>query len=143
MTAQELGTRRWWALGAVCLAVLAVGVDGTVLSVALPTLGSILTAGYLAHVSGSGLPRSSALAVRASVFGGVAVAKQIDSTSLLASVRSAFVHGMNPALQASAAIALGGAVLAVLFLPRTNAGSAPRAAEPVGPGEELQVVGAR
>jgi MFS transporter, DHA2 family, multidrug resistance protein len=35
---RTLGTRRWWALGAVTLAVLAVGVDGTVLSVALPTL---------------------------------------------------------------------------------------------------------
>jgi MFS transporter, DHA2 family, multidrug resistance protein len=33
-----VGTQRWWALGAVSLAVLAVGVDGTVLSVALPTL---------------------------------------------------------------------------------------------------------
>jgi EmrB/QacA subfamily drug resistance transporter len=30
--------RRWWALGAVSLSVLAVGLDGTVLSVALPTL---------------------------------------------------------------------------------------------------------
>jgi len=35
---RPLGTRRWWALGAVSLAVLAVGLDGTVLSVALPTL---------------------------------------------------------------------------------------------------------
>jgi len=34
----KLATRRWWALGAVTLAVLAVGLDGTVLSVALPTL---------------------------------------------------------------------------------------------------------
>jgi MFS transporter, DHA2 family, multidrug resistance protein len=106
-------------------------------------LGSILTAGYLAHVRVSGLPRSAAVAVRASVFGGVAVAKRIDSSSLLASVRSAFVHGMDAALLVSAAIALGGAVLAVLFLPRTNAESAPGAAEPVGPDEELQVVGAR
>ncbi|MGD1033386.1 MAG: DHA2 family efflux MFS transporter permease subunit [Candidatus Dormibacteria bacterium] len=32
------GARRWWALGAVSLAVLAVGLDATVLSVALPTL---------------------------------------------------------------------------------------------------------
>jgi DHA2 family multidrug resistance protein-like MFS transporter len=30
--------RRWWALGAVSLAVVVVGIDGTVLSVALPTL---------------------------------------------------------------------------------------------------------
>jgi MFS transporter, DHA2 family, multidrug resistance protein len=32
-----LGARRWWALGALTLAVLAVGLDATVLSVALPT----------------------------------------------------------------------------------------------------------
>src|SRR5215813_11977823 len=30
--------RRWWALGALNLAVLAVSLDGTVLSVAIPTL---------------------------------------------------------------------------------------------------------
>jgi len=36
---------RWWALGAVMLAVLAVGLDATVLSVALPTLASKLHAG--------------------------------------------------------------------------------------------------
>jgi hypothetical protein len=36
--------RRWWALGALGLAGLAVGVDGTVLSVALPTLSRVLHA---------------------------------------------------------------------------------------------------
>ena len=41
---RSLGRRRWWALGAVSLAVLAVGVDGTVLSVALPTLAGKLHA---------------------------------------------------------------------------------------------------
>ncbi len=38
------GTRRWWALGALGLAVLTVGIDGTVLSVALPTLSRALHA---------------------------------------------------------------------------------------------------
>jgi DHA2 family multidrug resistance protein-like MFS transporter len=38
------GGRRWWALGAVQLAVLAVGLDITVLSVALPTLAKALPA---------------------------------------------------------------------------------------------------
>ena len=38
------GNRRWWALGALGLAVVAVGVDGTVLSVALPTLSKVLHA---------------------------------------------------------------------------------------------------
>src|ERR1700689_2448410 len=38
------GTRRWWALVALGLASLAGGVDGTVLSVALPTLAKALHA---------------------------------------------------------------------------------------------------
>jgi DHA2 family multidrug resistance protein-like MFS transporter len=37
-------SRRWWALGSLALAVLAVGLDGTILSVALPTLGQSLDA---------------------------------------------------------------------------------------------------
>jgi hypothetical protein len=32
------GARRWWALGAIVLAVLAITLDVTVLTVALPTL---------------------------------------------------------------------------------------------------------
>ncbi len=38
------GSRKWWALGAITLAVLAVGLDGTILNVALPTLASALHA---------------------------------------------------------------------------------------------------
>jgi DHA2 family multidrug resistance protein-like MFS transporter len=41
---RNVGARRWWALGAVSLAVLAVGLDGTVLSVALSTLARDLHA---------------------------------------------------------------------------------------------------
>ena len=41
----ELGNRRWWALFALVPAVLAVGLDVTVLSVALPTLAGTLHAG--------------------------------------------------------------------------------------------------
>ena len=40
----NLRNRRWWALGALTLAVLAVGLDITVLSVALPTLAIALHA---------------------------------------------------------------------------------------------------
>ena len=63
-----LGARRWWALGALNLAVLAVGLDGTVLSVALPTLAGALHAsesdlqwfssGYLLVLAASMLPAS-------------------------------------------------------------------------------------
>jgi MFS transporter, DHA2 family, multidrug resistance protein len=41
---QQTGARRWWALGATVLAVLAVVLDVTVLSVALPTLATDLHA---------------------------------------------------------------------------------------------------
>jgi Na+/melibiose symporter-like transporter len=43
-TDRSVRNRRWFALGALALAVLAVGVDGTVLSVALPTLSKALHA---------------------------------------------------------------------------------------------------
>jgi MFS family permease len=62
----NLGNRRWWALGALTLAVLAVGLDGTVLSVALPTLATALhasesdlqwfTSGYLLVLAAAMLP---------------------------------------------------------------------------------------
>jgi MFS family permease len=41
---RRLGARRWWALGALVMAVIAVGLDATVLSVALPTLAGKLHA---------------------------------------------------------------------------------------------------
>ncbi|GIH11907.1 MFS transporter [Rugosimonospora africana] len=57
---------KWWALGAVCLNVLAIGLDGTVLSVALPTLGRALDAsasdlewfqaGYLLLLAAGAIP---------------------------------------------------------------------------------------
>jgi len=83
-------------------------------------LGSVLSAGYLAHLNLSGLSASAATAVRQSVFGGVAVAQQLHSTSLLTSVRVAFASGMDRALLVSGGIALIGAVLSALFLPQTN-----------------------
>jgi DHA2 family multidrug resistance protein-like MFS transporter len=84
-------------------------------------LGSVLIGGYLARLDLSGLPASAAAAVRRSVFGGVAVAHHSGSAALLASVRSAFVHGMDLALVVSAGIAVAGAVLTLCFLPRANA----------------------
>src|SRR5258708_1450442 len=57
---------RWWALGALCLSVLAAGLDGTILSVALPTLALALkateadlqwfTSGYLLILAAAMLP---------------------------------------------------------------------------------------
>jgi EmrB/QacA subfamily drug resistance transporter len=60
------GNRRWWALAGLSLAILAVGLDGTVLSVALPTLATALRAsesdlqwfssGYLLVLAAAMLP---------------------------------------------------------------------------------------
>ena len=84
-------------------------------------LGSVLSSYYLSRLVLTGLSAPAAAVVRQSVFGGVAVAQQIGSMSLLHSVRSSFVDGMDAALLVSAGIAVVGLVLTVLFLPRTNA----------------------
>ena len=41
---KDLGARRWWAMGALSLAILAISLDVTVLSVALPTLAGVFKA---------------------------------------------------------------------------------------------------
>ena len=87
----------------------------------IAVLGSVLSAGYLGRLDLSGLSATAAAAVRQSVFGGVAVAHEIRSASLLRSVDAAFVHGMDQALLVSAGIAVVGAVLTVVFLPKVNA----------------------
>ncbi len=84
-------------------------------------LGSVVSTGYLAHLNLSALSGSAAGAVRQSVFGGVAVARELHLPVLLTSVRAAFVHGMDIALLVSAGIALLGAILAMLYLPKSNA----------------------
>jgi MFS transporter, DHA2 family, multidrug resistance protein len=84
-------------------------------------LGSVLSAAYLTRLDPSGLPGPAAGAVRQSIFGAVAVARQLHSATLLASARSAFVSGMDLALLVSAGACLVGMILAVLFLPATTA----------------------
>ncbi len=90
-------------------------------------LGSVLSTAYLARLAVSGLPSAAAAAAQQSVFGAVAVARQIHSPALLRSAHAAFVHGMDLALLVSGTVALAGALLAVLFLPRVHAS---KAAEP-------------
>jgi DHA2 family multidrug resistance protein-like MFS transporter len=97
-------------------------------------LGSVLTAGYLTHLHLSALSASAASMVRQSIFGGVAVADQTRSASLLRSVRIAFTHGMDQALVVSAGIAVVGVVLTLLFLPQATATTTiEHAGEPTDP----------
>ena len=101
----------------------AVNKTGAPLGIAI--LGSVLSAGYLARLDVVGLPAAARAAIRQSVFGGVAVARNLHSPALLTAVQRAFVHGMDLALLVSAGIALTGVVLTVLFLPQTNASRKP------------------
>jgi EmrB/QacA subfamily drug resistance transporter len=80
-------------------------------------LGSVLNSTYQGQVSVAGLPASAAASVKASVFGGIAVAKQSGSPTLLNSVQTAFVAGLDDALRLTAGITVIAILLALLFLP--------------------------
>jgi EmrB/QacA subfamily drug resistance transporter len=80
-------------------------------------LGSVLNSTYGSRVQLAGLPAQAAATVKGSVFGGLAVAKQLNSPALLASVRTSFVAGIDDAVRVAAVVALAAVVLALAFLP--------------------------
>ena len=80
-------------------------------------LGSALTYAYVSRLVLAGRPPAAAHAARQSMFGGVAVARALHSAAVLATVRAAFVHGMDIALIVSAGFAVAGIVLALIFMP--------------------------
>lgn len=91
-------------------------------------LGSVLTDTYQRLVPLAGLPAEAAAAVKASVFGGLAVAQQAGSAALADGVRAAFVTGMDDALRVGAIIAAAGIALALAFMPgRSSAAAGQRA----------------
>ena len=79
--------------------------------------GSVLVTVYQANLSLAGLPPAAAAATRLSVFAGVAIAERLHSPALAASVREAFVRGMDTALLVSAAIAALAMLVALVFMP--------------------------
>ena len=87
-------------------------------TIGVAVLGTVLSSGYHARLDGGDVPASVEGAVRSSVGAGIEVAHRLDSSALAQTVRSAFVHGMDTVLLASAALTILGAVIAVLFLPR-------------------------
>ena len=118
----KLTDRRWWALGAMMLAVLAVGLDGTVLSVALPTLAGALHAsesdlqwfssGYLLVLSAAMLP--------AGLLGDRLGRKRVTLAALAlfgaGSVACAYAPSPAAFIAARAALGLAGAGLVVMAL---------------------------
>jgi EmrB/QacA subfamily drug resistance transporter len=80
-------------------------------------LGSVLNSTYGSRVSLAGLTAQAAATVKGSVFGGLTVARQLNSPELLASVRTAFVAGMDDAVRVAAVVAIAAVLLALAFLP--------------------------
>jgi MFS transporter, DHA2 family, multidrug resistance protein len=99
---------------------------GATIGVAM--LGTVLSSVYRAHLDVTGLPAAAAAAAKTSVVAGAGVARALGSASLLHSVESAFVHGMDTMLWVCGGIALASAILALIFLPRRPDGmtGAPR-----------------
>ncbi|WP_256726008.1 MFS transporter [Streptomyces sp. IMTB 2501] len=98
-------------------------------------LGSVLLTAYQSHLTLPSLPPAAVHATRSGVFGGISVARETGSSSLLASVRDSFVHGLDVSLVVSSGFALAGLVCTLLFLPEV-----PRQAAATGSGESHDVV---
>ena len=111
-----LSTERSGAGSALIMTLRQVG--GTI---GVAILGTILASSYRSGLVVSGLPASAAGAARGSVSAGVAVATKLDSPSLLRSVQTAFVQGMDAMLWVCAGVALLGIVLTLALLPRWTA----------------------
>ncbi|OAB44380.1 MFS transporter [Paenibacillus glacialis] len=79
-------------------------------------LGTILSTGYRNKLDLQGLPAETVDSVRRNVSAGVAVARQINSTTLIDSVRSSFVHGMGITLWACGGVAVLGVLITLSFL---------------------------
>jgi DHA2 family multidrug resistance protein-like MFS transporter len=92
-------------------------------TIGVAVLGTVISNRYSSGVASAAahLPAQAAAAVRSSVGSGVAVAGKLGSSSLLDTVRSAFVHGTDLMLWTCGGIAVGCALLAVLFLPSRQA----------------------
>jgi EmrB/QacA subfamily drug resistance transporter len=87
-------------------------------TIGVAVLGTVISNSYGSRVASAAavLPGQAAAAVRSSVGSGVAVAGKLGSSALLDTVRSAFVHGMDLMLWTCGGIAVGCALLAVIFL---------------------------
>ncbi|TDC17221.1 DHA2 family efflux MFS transporter permease subunit [Kribbella albertanoniae] len=104
------------ALGALSPASAGVGAGVTQ---SVRTLGGSFGAAILGSVLSSAYRDAVPPQARESVFAGLAAARSEHSAALEATVRSAFVHGLNLVLVTSGALAVLGLLLAVAWLPST------------------------
>ncbi|HKE51189.1 MAG TPA: DHA2 family efflux MFS transporter permease subunit [Actinomycetes bacterium] len=117
METLTLSSRRWWALGALALSVLVIGLDGTILNVALPTLAVDLNAGTddLQWIVDSYLIVLAALMLPAGLLGDRIGRKKLLLIGLTiflgASVAAAFGGGTGALIAARAGMGVGAAII--------------------------------
>jgi len=106
-------------------------------TIGVAVLGTVLGSVYRAHLDVAGLPAAAAAVAKSGVVAGVGVAHALGSPTLLVSVQTAFVHGLDTMLWVCGGIALASAILAFLFLPRRPDGisGAPRDGAAAAAGE--------
>ncbi|TCM42663.1 MFS transporter [Kribbella sp. VKM Ac-2568] len=90
-------------------------------TVGVAVLGTVLNSVYRSNVDTEGLPAQAADAVDKGVGGGLAVADKTGSADLLDSVRDAFLTSLNTTMWVSAGIAVVGAALAAVLMPKRAA----------------------
>ena len=87
-------------------------------TVGVAVLGTVLNSVYRHNVDTTGLPAQAADAVEKGLGGGLAVADKVGSADLLGDVRDAFMTSLNTTMWVSAGIAVAGAVLAAVLMPK-------------------------
>jgi MFS transporter, DHA2 family, multidrug resistance protein len=113
---------KWWALGGVALAVLAVGLDGTILNVALPTLSRVLSASEsdLIWFSSAYLLALAAAMLPAGVLGDRFGRKKVMVVALtlfgLASIVCAYSTSTGEFIAARAVLGATGAAVTVMAI---------------------------
>lgn len=122
MTRLAESPRRWWALGALVLAMLVVGLDGTVVSVALPTLSTAVgaTNSQLQWMSDAYIVVLAVALLPAGLLGDRYGRKRVLLTGLLlfgfASLAGTLVQSADALIAVRAVMGLGGAAIMPLTM---------------------------
>ncbi|WP_067135416.1 MFS transporter [Microtetraspora malaysiensis] len=117
-----LSSARWWALGALVLSVLVLGLDATILNVALPTLATDLkaTTGELQWIIDAYMVPFAALMLPAGALGDRFGRKRVLLTGLaafgVASVVATFADGTGALIAARALMGAGAALIMPLSM---------------------------
>ncbi|MEV3861664.1 MFS transporter [Streptomyces sp. NPDC050095] len=128
MTAPALSTspRRWWALAALALSVLIIGLDGTIINVALPTVARDLDASnsQLQWISGGYLLTLSAVMLPVGILGDRFGQKRLLLTGIslfgVASLVGALVDSTGALITVRAVLGVGAAMIMPLSMALLN-----------------------